>query len=217
GQHNMINRGIVGTSWWADAMYLPALKDHPHGKITAICGRDSGRAHMMAERWQIPNVYTDYEKMMKGGGIQAVIVASGNDSHYRIAMAAIDEGLHVLCEKPLTFTYAQARAMAEAADRKGIKHMTPFTYRFMPAARYTKELIDSGYIGKPYHLNMRYYTGYGRNGDYISRFDVAKSGAGAVADIGSHFMYLADWYYGEITWVMAQFGAMLPRDPLDAD
>lgn len=213
----MINVGIVGTSWWADAMYLPALKDHPQGKITAICGRDSGRAHMMAERWQIPKVYTDYETMIKDGNLQVLIVASGNDSHYPITMAAIEAGLHVLCEKPLAFTYAQARQMAEAADRKGIKHMTPFTYRFMPAARYTKELIDGGYIGTPYHLNMRYYTGYGRKGDYISRFDVGKSGAGAVADIGSHFLYLAEWYFGEITSVMAQFGSMLPRDPLDAD
>src|SRR5260221_7198487 len=127
----MVNIGMVGTSWWADAMYLPAVKDHPYGKVTAICGRDAGRAHMMAERWQIPKVYTDYQQMINSGDIEALIVSTNNDTHYPITMKGIEAGLHVLCEKPLSLTYAQAREMAEAAERKGVKHMTPFTYSFM--------------------------------------------------------------------------------------
>jgi predicted dehydrogenase len=114
-------------------------------------------------------------------------------------------------------TYKDARQMAETAEQKGVKHMVPFTYRFMPAARYAKELFDGGYIGKPYHLNLRYYTGYGRSEKYDARFDVARSGPGSVADIGSHFLYIAEWFFGEITAVNCQLGYMLPRSPLDPD
>ncbi len=212
-----VSVGVVGTSWWADAMYLPALQDHPYGKVTAICGRNPERAQMMADRWNIPRVYTDYRAMIKNGDIQAIIVATNNNSHYPISMAALDAGLHVLCEKPLALDYAHAREMAELAEKRGVKHMVPFTYRFMPAARYLKELVDGGYIGKPYHLNLRYYTGYGRGDQYDMRFDVGVSGPGSIADIGSHFLYIAQYFFGEITAVNCQLGYMLPRAPLNPE
>jgi predicted dehydrogenase len=210
-----VSVGIVGTSWWADAMYLPALADHPNGRITAICGRNAENARLAAKRWNIPHVYTDYNEMIEKEPLQALIVCTLNDTHYPITMRAIEAGLHVLCEKPLGLSYAQAREMAELADRKDVKHMTPFTYRFMPTARFMKELVDSGYIGKPYHLNLRYYTGYGRKPEYINRFDKGKSGAGSVADIGSHFLYLAYWFFGEIATITCQLGKMIQRPPLD--
>ncbi len=210
-----VSVGVVGTSWWADAMYLPALQDHPYGQVTAICGRNPERTRQMAERWHILKAYTDYKAMIKSGDIQAIIVATNNDSHYPITMAALEAGLHVLCEKPLAMTYAQAHEMAEFADQKGVKNMTPFTYRFMPAARYLKELVEGGYIGKPYHLNLRYYTGYGRGNNYDVRFDQDVSGAGSIADIGTHFLYIGEWFFGEITAVNCQLGNMLPRDPLN--
>jgi predicted dehydrogenase len=212
-----VSVGVVGTSWWADAMYLPALQDHPNGKVMAICGRNRERTQQMADRWQIPRAYTDYEDMIRSGDIDAIIVSTTNDTHYSITMAALEAGLHVLCEKPLSLDYARAREMAEFAEQKGVKHMTPFTYRFMPAARYSRELVETGYIGKPYHLNLRYYTGYGRGGEYNSRFDVGASGPGSIADIGSHFLYIAEWFFGEITAVNCQLGYMLPRAPLDPE
>ena len=126
-------------------------------------------------------------------------------------MRALQAGLHVLCEKPLAVNYSQAAEMATAAERAGIKHMVPFTYSFMPTARYIKELIDDGYLGQPYHLNMRYYNSYGREPKYLWRFDKRVAGAGAVADLGSHWLYLAQWFYGEITGVTCQLGRMVER------
>ncbi|HZS91719.1 MAG TPA: Gfo/Idh/MocA family oxidoreductase [Chloroflexota bacterium] len=207
--------GIVGTSWWADAMYLPALATHPHARLAAVCGRDEQKARLIAARWNIPGVYAGYREMIERGGLDAVIVASANNTHYDITMAAVDEGLHVLCEKPLALTYDQARRMAEAADRQGIKHMVPFTYSYMPVMRYLKELVDGGYIGRPYHLNMRYYTGYGRNGAYLWRFDVGKAGSGAVGDIGSHFLYLARHFFGDVSAVTCRLGHAVSRPSLD--
>lgn len=195
----MVRVGIVGTSWWADSMYLPALQKHPDAQMVAVCGRDYKKLQAFATRWNIPAVYIDYRQMLDSGKLDALIVASANDSHYPITMAALDAGLHVLCDKPLAHTAGQAREMQELARAKGLKTMVPFTYRYMPTARYVKHLIDSGYIGKPYHLNMRYYTGYGRSAEYMWRFDKDIAGAGVIGDLGSHWLYLARWYFGEIT------------------
>jgi predicted dehydrogenase len=216
---NPIKIGIVGTSWWTDAMYLPALATHPLAQLTAICGRNADKAHEMAQRWHIPQVFTDAEAMIRDAGLDAIVVASSNESHYAITTSALNAGLHVLCEKPLALTYAQAKDMADMADAKGVKHLVPFTYANMPVNRYIKQLVDEGFIGKPYHLNLRYYSGYGRNTNYVWRFDARRAGSGAVGDIGSHFMYLARWWFGphagEITEVSCMTGNLVERAPLD--
>ncbi len=212
-----ISVGVVGTSWWADSMYLPALANHPSASLTALCGRNYERAKILADRWQIEAVFVDHEVLIESGCVQALIVATSNEAHYPITMKALEAGLHVLCEKPLALTYAQAREMATLADQKGVKHMVPYTYRYMPTARYVKQLLDEGYLGRPYHLNMRYYTGYGRTGDYKWRFNAKRAGSGAVGDIGSHFLYLAGWYFGEVTGVYAQLGWMVDRFPVDPE
>lgn len=204
--------GVVGTSWWADAMHLPALAAHPGAQVVAICGRNRERADAAALRWQIPRFYTDVEQMLEREALDALIVATRNDSHHPIAMGAIERGVHVLCEKPLALNYAEALQMERAARHYGINTMIPFTYRYMPAVRYLKQLMDEGYLGRPYHLNMRYYTGFGRSGDsYHWRFDLGRAGAGVVGDLGSHFLYLAEWFYGEIVAVSARLGRLVPR------
>ena len=214
-----LNIGIVGTSWWADAMYLPALAAHPQARWHAICGRDAGKAQAMAERWAIPQVYSDVAEMIRAGGLDALIVASSNETHYAITMAALKAGLHVLCEKPLALTYAQANAMADLAEAQGVTTMVPFTYSYMPISRYVKQLVDQGYVGTPYHANLRYYTGYGRKTDYIWRFDARRAGAGAIGDIGSHFIYLAWWWLreraGEVVEVSCMTGNLIERAKLD--
>jgi predicted dehydrogenase len=92
--------------------------------------------------------------------------------------------------------------------------MVPFTYRFMPAGRFVKELVDDGFIGRPYALAMRYWTGYGRSGAYAWRFDQGEAGAlGVTGDIGSHWAYLARWYFGEVEAVTAVLSHLVPRGP----
>src|SRR4249920_284422 len=93
--------GLVGTSWWAEAMYLPALADHPIGRITALCGRDLDRTRSVAGNWSIPHAYNDWTTMLASDEIDAVIIATPNETHFEITMAALARGLPVLCEKPL--------------------------------------------------------------------------------------------------------------------
>jgi predicted dehydrogenase len=202
--------GIIGTSWWADAMYLPALQNCP-AEVVALCGRNESRLHEMADRWHVPGRYTDYQAMLDHAGLDAVIVSTTNDLHHPMTLAALERNLHVLCEKPLALNYTQAQEMAALAHAKGIRHMVPFTYGYMPVFRHLKTLVEDGYLGTPYHLNLRYYAGFGRDGQYTWRFDSRYAGLGAVGDIGSHFLYLAQWLYGPITQVCAQFGWFTQR------
>src|SRR5687768_3073330 len=107
--------GVVGTSRYADLMHLPNLKSHPRADLVAICGRNQERAGAMAQKYGIAQVYDDYRAMLERGGLDAVVVATPDDLHYPITMQALDAGQHVLCEKPLALTAAQARAMYERA------------------------------------------------------------------------------------------------------
>lgn len=209
--------GIVGTSWWTDAMYLPALSTHPNAEVCGIVGRNLDHAREFAMQWKIPSVYSTLEEMLDKESLDAVLIVSSNKYHYPMSMMAIERGLHVLCEKPLAMNYTEAIRMAEAAERIGVKTMVPFTYRFMPTARYLKELIEQEYVGKPYHLNLRYYTGYARDGNYMWRFDLDESGSGVVGDLGTHWLYLADWFYGEVKAISAVLGHHVSRDPRPDD
>jgi len=212
-----VSVGVIGTSWWADAMYLPALTNHPQADITAICGRRAEPANKMAQRWQIPHVFTEYEEMIESGLLDAILVLSGNENHYPATMKALEADLHTLCEKPLAMTYPEAAEMAQLAEAKNLKNMVPFTYCYMPTARYMISLLEEGYIGQPYHLNLRYYTGYGRDTAYNWRFDMGKAGSGAIGDIGSHFLYLATRFFGKIEGIHCKCGQLMERPATDPD
>jgi predicted dehydrogenase len=212
-----ISIAVIGTSWWADTMYLPAIVNHPLANVVALCGRNLDRASELADVWQIPAAFDDYEHMLRDLALDAVIVTTSNASHYSISLAALDAGLNVLCEKPLGLNLEEAEALSARAKELGAITMVPFTYRFMPTNRYIKQLIDDGFVGRPYHLNLRYYTGFARDGDYRWRFDRGRAGSGVLGDIGSHFLYLATWWFGPVATVYCQSSSLVARPPLDPE
>ena len=114
--------GIVGTSWWIDAMVGPALQSHPQAEMAAICGRNRSHAEEKATKYSIPQVYTDFREMLAQGRLDAVFVAAPDDLHSEITLAALDAGLHVLCEKPLAVTAQQALEMYAKAEAARVKH-----------------------------------------------------------------------------------------------
>lgn len=204
--------GMVSTSWWADAMYLPALTNHPDVEVVAVAGRNAERAAAFAERWSIPAHFTDSDEFF-AADLDAVVIASANDSHHPLTMQAIERGVHVLCEKPLGLTTDEAREMEQAAADAGLVTLVPFTYRYMPIFRWVKELLDTGYVGTPRHLNMRYFTGYARDGEYLWRFDRGEAGSGVIGDLGSHWVAIAMWLLGEPVAVSAIANAFVDRGP----
>ena len=151
------------------------------------------------------------QEMYDSGLVDAVIVSTVNKTHHRLTMAALDAGLHVLCEKPLAMNVAEADDMADRARSTGRVCMVPFTYRFMPTSQFTKRLVDDGYLGRPTLLNLRYYTGYARDPSYSWRFDREEAGTGVLGDIGSHWIDHARWLFGEIDAVTCLLGAHVER------
>lgn len=209
-----IRVGVFGTSWWADSMYLPPVDAHPDAVLAAVCGRRDEPARKLAEAWSIPEWYTDPAEMIASANLDAVIVATSNDSHHDLAMAAMDAGLHVLCEKPLAMNVKEAEAMAEKAEAAGVHTMVPFTYHYMPVNRWVQRLVSEGYVGKPMHINLRYYTGFGFDSRYSWRFDPEVAGTGIIGDLGSHWVHLARWILGdEETSISAVSSTFVERGP----
>jgi predicted dehydrogenase len=206
--------GIVGTSGWADFMYLPALQSHPQAEITAICGRNRDSAKQIAAKYNIARVFTDYSDMIDQGGLDAVIIGAPDDLHYEMTMKSISAGLHILCDKPLALTAQQAGEMYEAAETAKVKHMVLFTYRWLPFFRFVHDLMDQVYVGRCYHAEFRYLMGYARQKEYQWRFD-RKRANGALGDLGVHMIDMARWLVGDITRVSAHLGTFVDRPGVD--
>lgn len=207
-----IRVAVAGTSWWADAMYLPAIAGHPNVELVGCTGRNADRAAAFATKWEIGASFTDHEQMLDTTNPDAVIIATANTAHLDQTLTALASGAHVLCEKPMGLSATEARTMADAATAANAITMVPFTYRWMPSNRWIKRLIDDGFLGRPFHLGLRYFTGFALDGDYTWRFD-RPLGGGIFGDIGTHWLYLAEWFFGPITSVQATARTFIEREP----
>lgn len=203
--------GMIGTSWWADGRLLPNLKSHPRATLAAICGRDPTRAAALAKKYDIPQVYDDYRAMLAHAGLDAVVIAAPDDLHYAMTMAALDTGLHVVCEKPLANNAQQARQMYEKAEAAGLKHMVFFTNRWLPPYQYLAHLMAEGYVGRVHACTLVYLSSFGLRDPYMWRLDRTRAN-GALGDIGPHMIDLARWTCGEIRSVSARLAVNLRRD-----
>ena len=200
----MVRVGVIGSSEWTQRMYLKPLADHPDGAVTALCARNPQHTAAIAAQYNIARHYTHWRDLLDSDGIDAVIIATPNDTHFPIAMHALKNDIHVLCEKPLALNYAQADAIATEAERRALYGMTAFTHWFFPHYRYVARLVQQGYVGRPLHFNWRYYSGMGLSGDPVWRFDRRQAGEGALADIGAHAFAVARVFLGPVATVSAQ-------------
>jgi predicted dehydrogenase len=209
-----VDVGMIGTSWYADRMHLPALKSHDRARIVAICGRNQVRAGEMAAKYAIPRVFSDYRELLRLTGLDAVVIAVPDDLHFPIAMAALDAGLHVLCEKPLALSLRQAEMMQAKAEAAGVKNMTYFTWRWVPHIRHLCRLVDEGYIGRCYDAQFHYSGSYARESGYRWKWDRAH-GLGVLGDLGSHMIDLSRVLVGEIAEVQASLSVRVDKPAPD--
>jgi len=205
--------GMIGTSWWAEGYHLPILQTHPGAEIVAVCGRSRERAEAIAGQFHIPSLYTDYREMYEKAELDAVVIAGPDDLHYPMTMAALDRGLHVICEKPLATAATGAEEMYRRAEAAKVKHMVNFTLRWLPTHQFLFQLIQEGFLGRIYHVNFRHLAGGQRSGRYAWRLD-PRYGGGSLGDLGSHSIDQARWLVGEIARVSAHLAAPIPlTDP----
>ena len=207
---NKIRVGMIGTSWWANHFYLNNLKTHQDADLTALCGRNQIKAQELANKHRITHVYTDYKEMLNSGELDVVIVATPENLHYPMVMDALDKGLHIICEKPMSFSADEARQMLEKAEQVGVKHMISFTNRWVPGYRHIKSLLESDYLGKPYQALFQWIVDWNLPRErYLWYFDSQKA-HGVASQMGSHIIDLARWYFGDIVQVQANLRSFIP-------
>jgi predicted dehydrogenase len=199
----MLKVALIGTGKVALANHLPGVSRCPDASLVALCDTDRAVLEEASRTSGITRTWTDPLGCIGESGVDAVIVATPNRVHHPIVMAAIAAGMHVLCEKPLALTVQQAREMATAADRANLRHMTAFTYRFVPAMRYLKQLTDQGFIGQPWHFRAQRFQDWGRR--FLGwRQMSSEAGTGETGDMLSHRLDYAHLLVGPIAQVMAR-------------
>ncbi len=206
-----VNIGVIGTSWWAELVFLPVLQNYERANLIAVCGRNQDRANEIAEKYKILEVYSDYREMIQHAQLDAIVIATPDDTHYEITIAALDAGLHVLCEKPIANNVDDAREMVIKAEAVGVKHMVMYTHHWFPNVQRVKHLLDNDYIGKVYHGYFNWFADYARGGDYMWRFDANRAN-GILGDLGSHLIHMAYWLLGDVVAVTGRLGFDISRE-----
>ena len=191
--------GAAHSQAWRTA---PAFFDLPlHPRMRAICGRHQDAAGDVARRFGWESVETDWRALLTRDDIDLIDICTPGNTHAEIAIAALRAGKHVLCEKPLANTVAEAEAMtAAAADaaKGGVRAMVGFTYRRTPAVALMRQLIASGRIGTIHHVRGQYLQDWlvDENVPLNWRLDREQAGSGALGDIGAHIIDMAQYVTG---------------------
>ncbi|MCU0635081.1 MAG: Gfo/Idh/MocA family oxidoreductase [Gemmatimonadaceae bacterium] len=158
-----VHVGVLGAGAWATFAHLPGYLRDTRCKVVAIADPNRELARAAAEQFGIPTVYDSHEALLARDDIDLVDVCTPSATHFALTMAALEAGKHVLCEKPVAFDYTDTLRAAHVADHTQLRTKLGFTFRYAPAMRYMKHLIDQGYIGEPYIFN-----GYEQNSQWIN-------------------------------------------------
>jgi predicted dehydrogenase len=214
-----IGVAIVGCGGITLQNHLPGLALCPDVKVVALCDTNAESLGRARQQTGVSVTSTDYNQIVTRDDVHAVIIATPNFTHPPVAHAAISAGKHVLCEKPLALNYGDARAMAEAADRADVRHMTAFTYRFVPAMRYLSHAIQRGDLGQPYHYRSCRLQDWGTRG--LGWRQVKKlAGTGELGDMLSHRIDFAHLLVGPMRRLVANTRNLTPirgGQPNDTD
>ncbi|WP_341977376.1 Gfo/Idh/MocA family oxidoreductase [Microbacterium sp. LTA6] len=210
--------GTIHAQAWTTA---PRFFDLADGvELVAVSGRDAGAARAFADKFGIADVETDWRALLTRGDIDVIDICTPGHLHAEIAIAALDAGIHVLCEKPLANSVEEAERMAAAAERaavKGVQAMVGFSYRRTPALAYAKRLIEDGRLGTIRHIRAQYLQDWIVDPEFplVWRLDAEQAGSGALGDIGAHIIDLARFVTGhELTGVSALSSTFVTERPL---
>jgi predicted dehydrogenase len=217
----MIGHAFMGAAHSHAWRTAPRFFDLPlTPELAVVVGRDADRAAAAADRLGWAASATDWREVITRDDVDLVDVCTPGDTHAEIAIAALEAGKHVLCEKPLANSVAEAEAMAEAAARaaeRGVFAMVGFTYRRVPAIALARQLVAEGRVGQVRHVRAAYLQ------DWIAdpqapmswRLEADKAGSGALGDIGAHVVDLTQHITGEqITGVAATLETFVKERPL---
>lgn len=224
GEAPEVGFGMLGYAFMGKA-HTNALKKIPYlmyppvaiPRLVAISGRNESAVAEAAKRYGYQKYYTDWRKLVEDPEVQVLDNGGPNDAHAEPSILAAQLGKHVLCEKPLARTAEESKSMLEAVQKAGVKHMVAFNYRFVPAVRLIRNLIEQGALGQIYHFRAVYLQ------EWIMphykapkwwRMDKKVAGSGAIGDLGAHIIDLAHYLVGGIKSLAAYTRTFIKERPL---
>lgn len=154
--------GVLGAGRWAEKAHLPGWTRDPRAEVVAVCDLDRGLAAATGERFGAAVVSDDFRHVVARDDLDVIDVCTPSHTHFELAMAALAAGKHVLCEKPVAYDFRDTLRAADLARRHGLKTKLGFTFRYSPAMRYMKALIDEGFCGAPF-----IYNAYEQNSQWL--------------------------------------------------
>ncbi|MCM3772774.1 MULTISPECIES: Gfo/Idh/MocA family protein [Priestia] len=192
--------GVIGCGSIAQHRHLPEYKMNEQVELVAVCDINAERANSVAQQYGV-KAYTNYEELLASGTVEAVSVCTPNYLHAPISVAALNSGVHVLCEKPMATSEEEAKAMIEAAKTNGKKLMIGHNQRFVASHQKARELIEKGEIGKIYSFRTAFGhggpEGWSVDGKESWFFKKDEAFIGAMGDLGVHKTDMLRYILGE--------------------
>jgi len=185
---DVLRWGILSTATIAREKVIPGIAGAERCRVVAIGSRDEARARAVAEAWAIPRVHGSYDALLADPEVDAVYIPLPNHLHPEWTIAALEAGKHVLCEKPLALSAADAERMIDVSERTGRRLMEAFMYRLHPSWLAVRDLVASGRIGRLTHVQS-WFSYF--NDDPANIRNIHEAGGGALYDIGCYSVNLS--------------------------
>ncbi len=211
--------GVLGFGGFSDVAMAPAIAGTPGHRLAAIWGRSPERTAEYARKYEVPLCAPSPEALLESGELDAVYIAAPNFQHARLTAQAAERGLHVLCEKPMAMSSAEAESMIEACRRARVRLMIGNMMRFNPCHAWIRQFIAAGNLGELTEAQGLF--GYDLPAFYPPtlspwRLDPALSGGGAMMDVGVHVVDLLRWLAGrEVLEVSGSIDTRFYPAPID--
>jgi myo-inositol 2-dehydrogenase/D-chiro-inositol 1-dehydrogenase len=206
----LVGYGFMGRTHSNAFLQAPRFFDVPFEPVLkAVCARNAERLRSFAANWGYESTTTSWRELVDRKDIDLVDIASPNDTHAEIAVAAARAGKMVTCEKPLGRNAAEAEQMVAAVEGARVANMVWYNYRRIPAVVLIKELIDQGRLGRIFHYRAQFLQDWTisadlpQGGEGLWRLDVAVAGSGVTGDLLAHCIDTALWLNGSIDEVTA--------------
>jgi predicted dehydrogenase len=217
----MIGHGFMGAAHSQGWRVAPRFFDLPREpEMAVVVGRNASAVEASARKWGWKESAGDWREVISRDDIDIVDIVTPGDTHAEIAIAALEAGKHVLCEKPLANTVAEAEAMeraAAAAAERGARSMVGFTYRRVPAATFARDLVAAGRIGQVRQVRAEYLQDWLMDAEAPLTWRLKKehAGSGALGDIGAHAVDLTEYITGQnLTAVSGVVETLVKERPL---
>lgn len=154
--------GMLGAGRWARSAHIPGWQRDPRCELVVVCDVERGLADEAARQFDVREAVNDWQATVARADLDVIDIATTSHTHHELAVAALEAGKHVLCEKPVAHDFRDTQQAAEMATRRGLKTKLGFTFRYSPGVQYAKALIDDGFAGEPFIFN-----GYEQNSQWL--------------------------------------------------